>query len=74
VPVLFGTFLKDTSVVAVVSAALTAVFVHFGVYYGQLTPYTQGAIANPGVASALGIVSSLLVGGIFYFTFRKVSN
>ncbi|MCU0443634.1 MAG: sodium:solute symporter [Microscillaceae bacterium] len=70
VPVLFGTFLKDTPLLAVVSAAVTAVVVHFGVYYGQLTPYTQGAIANPGVASALAIISSLLVGGVFYFTFR----
>jgi sodium/pantothenate symporter len=70
VPVLFGTFRQDTPLVAVAAAAVTAIVVHFGVYYGQLTPYTQGVIANPGVASALAIISSLAVGGVFYFTFR----
>ena len=71
VPVLFGTFLKDTPLFSVFPASVLAIVIHFGIYYGQLTPYTQGPIANPGVASALAILSSVMVGGIFYFAFRQ---
>jgi sodium/pantothenate symporter len=71
VPVLFGTFLRNTPLIAPVAASITAVFIHFGTYYGHWTYYTQPPIANPGVASALAILASVLVGGICYFIFKK---
>ena len=58
VPVLFGTFLHDTPLVAVASAAVTAVAVHFALYYtGQhYFPYYVGVtVKNPGISTALGV-------------------
>ena len=48
VPVLFGTFFEDTPTVAVVAAAVTAVVVHFGLYYtGQYYfPYYIGQVGQ----------------------------
>ncbi|MCG8461310.1 MAG: hypothetical protein MI919_33915, partial [Holophagales bacterium] len=69
VPVLFGTFLPRTPKVAAIAAAVTAVAVHFVLYYtGQhYLPYFEGvAVKNPGISTALGIVAALLVGGVLY--------
>ncbi|RLJ96818.1 sodium/pantothenate symporter [Tenacibaculum discolor] len=66
VPVLFGTFLKDVSTRSVFIASITAIVVHFGIYYGRITPYMQEPVNNPGVSAAFGIVASLIVGFIFY--------
>lgn len=66
VPVLFGTFLKNVSTRSVFIASITAIVVHFGVYYGRITPYMQEPVNNPGVSAAIGIVCSVLVGYIFY--------
>lgn len=71
VPVLFGIFFKNTPLRAVATASATAVIVHFAVYYGQLTPYTTGALRNPAVASALAILSSVVVGVVFLFGRRE---
>ena len=67
IPVLLGTFVKKLPLAVPVWASITALIVHFGLYYGQLTPYTQGLVRNPGVASALAICASLLVAGLVYF-------
>ena len=66
VPVLFGTFLKNVSTRSVFIASVTAIIVHFGIYYGRLTPYMQEPVNNPGVSAAIGIVSSLVIGFVFY--------
>ncbi|GGW56236.1 sodium/pantothenate symporter [Winogradskyella epiphytica] len=66
VPVLFGTFLTDVSTRSVFIASITAIVVHFGIYYGRITPYMQERVNNPGVSAAIGIVSSLVVGYIIY--------
>lgn len=63
-PVLYGTFRKGTPVMAAFGASMTAILVHFSVYYVPLTPYMQGAVKNPGIAATLAIVSSLLVGNL----------
>jgi sodium/pantothenate symporter len=73
VPVLFGTFLKDTPPIAVIAAAVTAVAVHFALYYtGQhYFPYYIGqTVKNPGISTALGVVAATVVGGALYFVFR----
>lgn len=72
VPVLFGIFLKNTPRLAPVAASVTAVAVHFAVYYGGLTPYTEGPVRNPAVAAALAIVSSVAVGLGVYFYSKKI--
>ncbi len=66
VPVLFGTFLKNVSTRSVFIASITAIVVHFGIYYGRITPYMQEPVNNPGVSAAIGIVTSVIVGYIFY--------
>ncbi|NJL14500.1 MAG: sodium:solute symporter [Microscillaceae bacterium] len=72
VPVLFGTFLRQVPLSVPVAASVAAVAVHFSVYYGHLTPYTQPPVANPGVASALAILSALGVGIFTYWaTYRS---
>lgn len=71
VPVLFGTFLKNVPKVAPVAASITAIVVHFSTYYLELTPYMQAPVKNPAVPSALAISSSVVVGGVFYFIYRK---
>lgn len=70
VPVLFGIFLKDCPRAAAIAASLTAVMVHFSVYYGRLTPYMHSGTRNPGVAAAIAILCSLTVGLILYYALR----
>ncbi|WNJ20468.1 sodium:solute symporter family transporter [Pontibacter sp. G13] len=75
VPVLMGTFMKHTPKVAPIAASVTAIVVHFGVYYGEFTPYMRGqAIKNPAIASTWAILAALLVAGILYLVFRNASE
>lgn len=62
VPVLIGIYGKEVPRAAPIAASVTAIVVHFSVYYGQLTPYTTGAVRNPAVACALAILAALAVG------------
>ncbi|MEJ8758376.1 sodium:solute symporter [Pontibacter sp. H259] len=71
VPVLFGMFLKRVPLIAPVAASLTSVAVHFAVYYGGLTSYMDAPVRNPGIAAALAILASVIVGLALYFSFRK---
>lgn len=71
VPVLFGIFLKNAPTASVVAASVTALVVHFGVYYGRLTSYMQTGTRNPGIAAALAIIASLVVGISLYYALRK---
>jgi SSS family solute:Na+ symporter/sodium/pantothenate symporter len=56
-PVLFGMFSSRATKGLALAAALTALAVHFGMYYGQLTMYHN----NPAVPAATAIVASTLV-------------
>lgn len=72
VPVLMGIFLKNVNVWAPVIASLSAIIVHFSLYYGKLIIYTQGPVGNPGAAAAIAILVSVVVGfGIHYLGRRK---
>ena len=73
-PVVFGIFLKEVPKLAPIAASVTALVVHFGIYYGRLTSYMQQGTRNPGIASAIAIICSLLVGTAFYFALRKRKN
>jgi hypothetical protein len=49
--------------VAAVAASVTAVLVHFAMYYGKLpVPLTSATGENPGVAAAVAICASVAVG------------
>ncbi|WP_370088903.1 sodium/pantothenate symporter [Ekhidna sp.] len=66
VPVLFGTFLKQVPVHVPFISSVSAIVIHFSVYYGRLTPYMQEEIRNPAIASTLAILGSLAIGLILY--------
>lgn len=70
VPVLFGSFLKDVPKIAPILASITAITVHFGIYYGGITSYMQAAVRNPAISAAIAIVSSIAVGSMALFLFR----
>jgi sodium/pantothenate symporter len=72
VPILFGMFLKDVKKIVPIVASLTAVIVHFTFYYGQIkVPFTVATGENPGVAAAMAILTSLVVGGLIYLATRR---
>jgi sodium/pantothenate symporter len=67
VPILFGMFLKEVPKTAPIAASVVAVAVHFTIYYGKIpVPFTLATGENPGVAAAVAIVVSVLVGGMLY--------
>ncbi len=71
VPLLFGMFLKNVHKAVPIVASVVAILIHFSIYYGRLTPYMQNPIRNPGVASAIAILCSLLAGGIVYAVTKR---
>ncbi len=71
IPVLLGIFFRRVPLIAPVAASVTAVVVHFSLYYGSLITYTQGAVGNPGASSAIAILSAATVGLLFLFIYRK---
>ena len=56
-PVLFGMFSDRASKGLAAAAAVTALVIHFGMYYGKITMYHN----NPAVPAACAIVASTLV-------------
>jgi sodium/pantothenate symporter len=74
VPVLFGTFFRKVPLHVPVAASVVAIAVHFGVYYGRLTPYMQLEIRNPGIAAALAIMASVSVAGILMLAYQQKEN
>lgn len=61
-PVLMGIFFKNVPTIAPLAAAIVAVIVHFGTYFGGITPYLQGAVKNPAVSATYAILASAVVG------------
>ncbi|NCP83407.1 MAG: sodium:solute symporter [Bacteroidetes bacterium] len=58
VPVLFGTFLKEVKASTIWLASVSALLVHFGMYYLEISRYHN----NPGVTVTFAILSSVIVG------------
>jgi len=84
IPVIFGIFLKNTNIRAPLWATITAILVHFSIYYflpwlvsdfgwnfGIFTPYLKGTIRNPAIAASTAILASTAVGLIIYFINKK---
>ncbi len=61
-PLVMGMFSKKTNAYAAIASSVVAILVHFGVYYGNIGPYMQGAVNNPAVASTYAILASVVVG------------
>ncbi|MCH8494782.1 MAG: hypothetical protein LAT57_04010 [Balneolales bacterium] len=71
-PILMGMFLKNVPKQAAIAASVTAVIVHFSMYYGQLpVPFTSADGQNPGVAAAIAIIASVIAGLTVFFAKRK---
>lgn len=70
-PVLLGVFFPYTPRIAAIAASITAVVVHFSVYYIGITPYMQGEVRNPAIAATFAILSSAAVGLALLFLFGK---
>ncbi|MCB0505238.1 MAG: sodium:solute symporter [Cyclobacteriaceae bacterium] len=58
VPVLLGSFFKKIPVYIPFSASVVALIVHFGMYYGRIGSYMQLTVRNPGIPSAMAILTS----------------
>lgn len=75
VPIMFGTFIKNSTTKAVFTASLVAVVIHFSMYYGQLpVPFTNATGENPGVAAATAIVLSVITAFAISFADDKFSK
>ena len=71
VPVLFGTFVRNVRSTTVFVASVIAIIVHFGIFYGKVTPYMQGTVGNPGVSAAIAIVTSVAVATLLHIFSKK---
>ncbi len=87
VPILFGIFLKKVDSRAAFYATITAIVVHFSVYYGFpalveqgfsfgfFTKYLEGVVRNPAIASSMAILTSAAAGLIIHFlTKNNIKN
>jgi hypothetical protein len=51
---------------------MTAIVIHFTFYYGKITvPFTKSTGENPGVAGAMAIVCSVLLGILIFYILSK---
>jgi len=84
IPVIFGIFIKNGGLRAPLWATITAIVVHFGVYYflpwlvgeygwhfGNFTQYLEGTIRNPAIAASTAILASTAIGLGIHFMGKK---
>lgn len=70
IPVLFGTFFKEVKASTIWAASLSAVFVHFGMYYLEISKYHN----NPGVTVTFALFTSIIVGlSLHFFNTQKTT-
>jgi len=90
VPIVFGIFSKHTKLLPPLVASITAMIVHFSVYYllpvlvakyeldfGFFTKYLVGEVRNPAIASSSAILISTIVGvclHYYYNVYKTHSN
>jgi len=70
-PLVMGMFSKKTSPTAAIVSSVTAILVHFSVYYGSIGPYMTGTINNPAVAATYAILISSAVGIVVLFAKKE---
>ncbi len=61
VPVGIGLFFKNFKAQAAIAGSLTAVLVHFSIYYFRLGAYMQTEVRNPAVPATIAILASVAV-------------
>lgn len=84
IPVFFGIFVKNAKPLAPILASITAILVHFSVYYllpavvnaygwsfGAFTMFLEGTVRNPAIASSTAIVVSAVVGVLVHIILEK---
>jgi sodium/pantothenate symporter len=75
VPVLLGIFFKKVPAIAPIAASVTAIVVHFAIYYGRIGWYMQAEVRNPAIAATFAIITSVAVGfGLYYLLNSKKEN
>lgn len=67
VPVLFGSFFNDVKARTIWVASVSALVVHFGMYYLEITMYHN----NPGVTVTFALMASVVLGLMMQFGFKK---
>jgi len=66
-PILLGMFQSKIKKTVPIAASVTALVVHFIMYYGKIAvPFTKATGENPGVAAAVAIIASVFVAFIVY--------
>ncbi|NOX17219.1 MAG: sodium:solute symporter [Chlorobi bacterium] len=71
-PILLGMFRGKIKKSVPITASITALVVHFIMYYGKIAvPFTKSTGENPGVAAATAIIVSLLIAGSIYLFDKK---
>ena len=73
-PVVMGIFLKNVPTIAPIAAAIAAVVVHFGTYFGSISPYLQGVVKNPAVSATYAILTATIIGFSLYFLLKDKSK
>lgn len=70
-PIVMGMFSKKTNPGAAVASSITALVVHFGVYYGNIGSYMQNPVNNPAIAATFAILASVFTGVIWLLLFPQ---
>ena len=66
-PILLGMFFKNVPKLSAILASVSAVIVHFTMYYAMLPiPFSKATGENPGVAAAVAILTGVAIGFAVY--------
>lgn len=69
-PLIMGMFLNSKDVKIAFIVSLSALLIHFGMYYGKVGPYMQNTINNPAISAAMAILGSTILGSILLIVSR----
>lgn len=61
-PLVMGMFSRKTNAAAAVVSSITAIVVHFSVYYGNIGSYMQNPVNNPAIPATFAILLSSAAG------------
>jgi hypothetical protein len=67
VPILLGVFAKEVNKTVVFLSSITALAVHFGMFYGQISMYYN----NPAVTATIALFCSIIVAAAGMFITQK---
>jgi len=75
IPILLGMFSTKINKSVPIFASVTAIVVHFSMYYGKFAvPFTKATGENPGVAAAVAIIASIIVALVMYKFTRGIDH